>query len=84
MHAQPYKVGLDPSHWHLSPKPQLISWMHHRHINEAQIHENIGKNQFYKDSDRKETNTVFIKLIFFPMFSCILSFVDLPMVLPTY
>ena len=23
-------------HWHLSPKPQLISWKHHRHINEAQ------------------------------------------------
>ena len=42
------------------------------------------KNQFYKDSDRIETNTVFIKLIFFSMFSCILSFVDMPMVLPTY
>ena len=24
------RVGYD--HWHLSPKPQLISWKHHRHI----------------------------------------------------
>ena len=31
----------------------------------------------------KETNTIFIKLIF-SMFSCILSFVDMPMVLSTY
>ena len=30
------------AHWHLSPKPQLISWKHHRHINEAQMHENIN------------------------------------------
>ena len=53
------------------------------------MHENIEKNQFYKDSVcfykfiLIETNTIFIKLIF-SMFSCILSFVGMPMVLPTY
>ena len=26
----------EPTAWHLSPKPQLISWKHHRYINEAQ------------------------------------------------
>ena len=24
------------THWHLSPKPQLMIWKHHGHINEAQ------------------------------------------------
>ena len=75
-------------HWHLSPKPQLISWKHYRHINEAQnawnyrIKINFIKTVFVSISINRdlfiliETNTVFIKFI--------LSFVDMPMVLPTY
>ena len=40
------------NHWHLSPKPQFISWKHHRHINEAQNARKHRKNQFYKNSVR--------------------------------
>ena len=34
-------------HWHLSPKPQLISLKHHRHI-KLKMHENIEKINFIK------------------------------------
>ena len=39
-------------HRHLSPKPQLISWKHHQHINEAQNAWKHLKNQFYNDNVR--------------------------------
>ena len=52
------------------------------------MHENIEKINFIKTvfvyiNINRDTNTIFIKLIF-SMFSCILSFVDMPMVLSTY
>ena len=48
-----YNVNIYLFHWHLSLKPQLISWKHHRHTNEAQnAWKYRKKNKLYKGSVR--------------------------------